>query len=105
VNEQNPRPADIPREVGGLRVLAACPRESYLPLSNNDGMWGLGEAGFEPFQSLAICDDPEDSGGVFVFFCASDWMTLADGWHLTFEEALAAVEDMYPGIGRALVRP
>jgi len=93
---------DLPRKVGGLPVLAACPSTDYLPLSGIDGMRGPGRGDFRAFHCLAVC--AEDDGSVFVFYCAADWQTIADDWYPTLEDALHSLEKRHPGIGATLVR-
>ena len=87
--------------LGGLPEVAACSPERFALLSNGGGMWGSDPGVFRRFESVAVCAD-EQSGGVFVFWCAAKWEILADDWYETAELALNALAHQCPGI--ALVR-
>jgi hypothetical protein len=50
-----------------------------------------------PAAALAICQY-EGETAYYLFGCDSEWNTVTDTWHPTFEEALEQAESEYAGV-------
>lgn len=85
----------IPAIIGGTRVLLY----SRIDQRHRRGRtWVV-----EPY-GVVICEE-KNGPGVRLFTCGDDWMPLQDSWHSSLEEALAAAEPVWIGIGATWETP
>jgi hypothetical protein len=92
-----------PSKVGGARVIL------YSPIDQRHRPTGscrhtVGGNPIEPPSGLVICQyDGEDS--YYLFYCDSEWKSLADTWHQDLEDAQDQAEFEFEGVSSTWSSP
>jgi hypothetical protein len=88
-----------PKTIGRLPVVCFSLIDERHRCADRPFVYAGGRLGI--IAGLAVCGE----GGFHLFTCDSEWNPLADTWHPTVEDAMAAGEEGYEGVSRTWERP